>query len=96
MQLNGKLLWKSKFYMDFTVCRSHAEPGGRGKQGAKVSIRGASIHSRPEVMPVQVPTIGKLRGCPGHKAKEGGGAKITKEGSKIHQKYSKTVSVMPV
>ena len=35
-----------------------------------------------------MPTIGKLGGSPGRKAK-GGGGKITKRGVKTHQKYPK-------
>ena len=41
------------------------------------------------VMPVQVPTIAKLGGCPGRKAKRAGEEKITKEGSKNSSKIFK-------
>ena len=38
---------------------------------------------------MQVPTIGKLSGCPGHKAKGGWAKKLPKSGVKTHQKYPK-------
>ena len=41
------------------------------------------------VMPVQVPTIGKLGGCPGRKQKGVGKKIIPKRGVKINQKYPK-------
>ena len=41
------------------------------------------------VMPMQVPTIGKLGGCPGRRAKGGWAKKLPKSGVRTHQKYPK-------